>query len=36
MTVAQRRWHWRVWRILLPLVAAGLAVALSAAAEAGR
>jgi hypothetical protein len=31
MTAAQRRWHWRVWRVLLPLVATGLVAALSAA-----
>jgi hypothetical protein len=31
MTVAQRRWHWRIWRVLLPVVAAGLVAALVAA-----
>lgn len=31
MTAVQRRWHLRLWRVLLPLVGVGLAAALRAA-----
>ena len=30
MTAGQRRWHVRLWLVLAPLVALGLAVALAA------